>query len=56
VSYSTFAESASEVLRLRFRPTSIAGGEMAVVPAGGGDYIVRVRHEHARRITVAGSD
>jgi hypothetical protein len=54
VSYSTFAESASEVLRLRFRPTAVSGGEMTVEPAGGGDYIVRVRHEHARRITVTG--
>jgi pimeloyl-ACP methyl ester carboxylesterase len=56
VSYATFAESASEVLRLRFRPTSIAGGEMTVQAAGGGDYVVRVQHEHARRITVAGGD
>jgi hypothetical protein len=54
VSYSTFAESASEVLRLRFRPSAVSGGEMTVEPAGGGDYVVRVRHEHARRITVTG--
>jgi hypothetical protein len=54
VSYSTFAESASEVLRLRFRPTSVVGGDMMVEPAGGGDYVVRVRHEHARQITLAG--
>jgi pimeloyl-ACP methyl ester carboxylesterase len=56
VSYTTFAESASEVLRLKFRPTSIAGGEMTVQAAGGGDYVVRVQHEHARRITVTGGD
>jgi pimeloyl-ACP methyl ester carboxylesterase len=56
VSYTTFAESASEVLRLKFRPTSIAGGEMTVQAAGAGDYVVRVQHEHARRITVAGGD
>jgi pimeloyl-ACP methyl ester carboxylesterase len=56
VSYTTFAESASEVLRLKFRPTSIAGGEMTVQAAGGGDYVVRVQHEHARRITLAGGD
>jgi hypothetical protein len=54
VSYSTFAESAGEVLRLRFRPSRVTGGEMTVEPAGGGDYVVRVRHEHARRITVTG--
>jgi hypothetical protein len=54
VSYTTFADSASDVLRLSFRPTSVAGGEYTVEPAGGGDYIVRVRHTHARRITVSG--
>ena len=55
VSYTTFAEAGDEVLRLRFRPASVAGGEYTVEPAGGGDYVVRVRHEHARRITVAGT-
>jgi hypothetical protein len=54
VSYTTFKESAQEVLRLRFRPTSVVGGDMMVEPAGGGDYVVRVRHEHARQITLAG--
>ena len=54
VSYTTFADTANDVLRLRFRPTSVAGGEYTVEPAGGGDYIVRVRHTHARRITVSG--
>ena len=56
VSYSTYAESAEEVLRLNFRPVTVTGGEMAVEPAGGGDYIVHVRHGNARRITVAGAD
>jgi pimeloyl-ACP methyl ester carboxylesterase len=54
VSYETFAESGDEVLRLRYRPTNIAGGEYTVEPAGGGDYVVRVRREHGRRVTVAG--
>jgi pimeloyl-ACP methyl ester carboxylesterase len=54
VSYSTYAEAAQEVLRLRFRPATVSGGEMTVEAAGGGDYVVRVRHDHARRITVAG--
>jgi hypothetical protein len=55
VSYSTFAASAQEVLRLRFRPARVTGGEMTVEPVGGGDYVVRVRHEDARSITLAGS-
>jgi hypothetical protein len=54
VSYTTFADTASDVLRLRFRPTTVAGGEYTIEPAGGGDYVVRVRHTHARRITVSG--
>jgi pimeloyl-ACP methyl ester carboxylesterase len=54
VSYSTFSESATEVLRLRFRPASVDGGKMSVEPAGGGDFVVRVRHEQSRRVTVAG--
>jgi hypothetical protein len=54
VSYTTFSAPANEVLRLRFRPTRVAGGEFTVEPAGGGDYIVRVRHSDARRITVSG--
>jgi hypothetical protein len=54
VTYTTFAESATEVLRLRFRPTRVVGGEYAVEPVGGGDYVVRIQHEHARRITVSG--
>jgi hypothetical protein len=56
VSYATYAPAAQEVLRLRFRPTSVTGGEMTVAPAGGGDYIVRVQHDHARRITVVGGE
>lgn len=54
VSYTTYAESAHEVLRLKFRPATVTGGEMTVEPADAGDYVVRVRHEHSRLITVAG--
>jgi hypothetical protein len=53
VSYETFADSGEEVLRLRFRPATVAGAELTVGPAGGGDYIAHVRREHARHITVA---
>jgi len=55
VSYTTFADSADDVLRLRFRPATVIGGTFTVEPAGGGDYVVRIRHEHARRITVTGA-
>jgi hypothetical protein len=56
VTYTTFADTATEVLRLKFRPATVTGGEFTVEPAGGGDYVVRVRHEHERRVTVAGPD
>src|SRR5262249_52030531 len=56
VSYATFADSATEVLRVRFRPATVTGGEYTAEPVGGGDYVVHVRHEHARRVTVAGPD
>jgi hypothetical protein len=54
VTYTTFAKSANEVLRLRFRPNDVIGGSYTVEPAGGGDYVVRIRHEDARRIVVSG--
>jgi hypothetical protein len=54
VTYTTFAAAATEVLRLRFRPLHVAGGTYTAEAAGGGDYIVRVRHDNARRITVSG--
>jgi hypothetical protein len=54
VTYTTFAESGTEVLRLRFRPTRVVGGDYTAEPAGGGDYVVRIRHDDARRVTVSG--
>lgn len=54
VTYTTFAAVATEVLRLRFRPLRVVGGTYTVEPAGGGDYIVRVRHDDARTVTVGG--
>ena len=48
VTYTTFAAAATEVLRLRFRPVRVVGGTYTVEPAGGGDYIVRVRHDGAQ--------
>jgi len=54
VAYTTFAGAATEVLRLRFRPTNAAGGTFTAEAAGGGDYVVRIRHEQSRRIVVSG--
>jgi hypothetical protein len=54
VSYTTFAPDATEVLRLRFRPAQVSGGTFTAEPAGGGDWIVRIRHESSRRISVGG--
>jgi hypothetical protein len=54
VTYTTFAPAASEVLRLRFRPTRVSGGTFTVEPLGGGDYVVRVQHESSRRIAISG--
>jgi hypothetical protein len=54
VAYTTFAAAAEEVLRVRFRPARVSGGTFTVEPAGGGDYVVRVRHESSRRIVVSG--
>lgn len=54
VSYTTFAPAATEVLRLRFRPLRVTGGTFVAEPAGSGDYIVRVRHDDARRIAISG--
>jgi hypothetical protein len=54
VAYTTFAAAASDVLRLKFRPTAISGGTFEATAAGGGDYVVRVQHTDARRIVLSG--
>jgi hypothetical protein len=61
VTYRTFKASAEDVLRLRFRPTHVVAdgvtlstSDYSVQPIGAGDYVVRVRHDHARRISVSG--
>lgn len=66
VSYRTFAPRSVEVLRLAFRPTQVlAGGRplpgredlrragFVVRPLRGGDVVLRVRHDDARRITIS---
>jgi hypothetical protein len=54
VSYRTFSPQASEVLRLTFRPTRVEGADDDTVTPLGRDFVVRVRHEHSRRIRVSG--
>lgn len=54
VAYTTFAPAATDVLRLRFRPVQVSGGTFTAEPLGGGDYVVRVRHEGSRRIVLSG--
>jgi poly(3-hydroxybutyrate) depolymerase len=66
VAYRTYDSASTEVLRLSFRPDKVSAGaavseradlsvEGYVVRAlGGGDFAVRIRHDHARRILIAG--
>jgi hypothetical protein len=66
VSYRTFDADSTEVLRLRFRPRGVAAGAAlsqrddltaegyVVQPLGGGDYAVRIRHDHSRQIRING--
>ena len=65
VQYRTFGASASEVLRLNFRPKNVTAGSAAiqernnlneegftVKALSGGDYVVRVRHANSGEITI----
>ena len=64
VAYRTFDADSTEVLRLRFRPRSVtAGAALAerqdltaegyvIQPLGGGDYAIRIRHDHSRQIRI----
>jgi len=66
IAYRTYDTASTEVLRLSFRPRQIIAGTVlaersdlaaegyVVQPLGGGDFTVRIRHEHARRIRVNG--
>jgi poly(3-hydroxybutyrate) depolymerase len=66
LAYRTFDPRAVEVLRLAYRPAAVrAGGRplqlleeltgegYTAKPLGGGDYVVRVRHDHARTLLVS---
>jgi hypothetical protein len=66
VAYRTYDTASTEVLRLSFRPRQVTAGialaersdlgaEGYVVQSlGGGDFSVRIRHDHARRIRIDG--
>jgi hypothetical protein len=66
VVYRTFDPHSTVVLRWRFRPRAVTAGTAlaerddlaaegyVIQPLGGGDYAVRIRHDHSRRIQVKG--
>jgi len=67
LTYRTFRDQAEEVLRLVFRPTHVVAGNVnlmlradlsaegyTIQPLGDGDVVLRIRHDHARRIRVSG--
>jgi pimeloyl-ACP methyl ester carboxylesterase len=66
VAYRTFDGAGTDVLRLSFRPRQVSAGATlheradlaaegyVVQPLGGGDFALRIRRDHARRIRVAG--
>jgi hypothetical protein len=67
VAYRTFDRHAVDVLRLSYRPRRVQAGAgtlslrgdlraegYVVEPLDGGDFVVRIRHDRARRIRVAG--
>ena len=67
LTYRTFAADSTETLRLSYRPRRILAGDdvlradtaapeagYTVTPAGGGDVILRIRHDRARRIRIVG--
>ena len=66
VAYRTFDADSTEVLRLRFRPRRVTAGVAlsqrddltaegyVIQPLGGGDFAVRIRHDHARLTRISG--
>jgi hypothetical protein len=69
LAYRTFDEHGVEVVRLGYRPTAIVAGDeplperadltaegYVVQPLGGGDFVVRIRHDRSRRIEIDGVD
>ncbi len=67
LSYQTFDKEAVEVLRLKFKPTTVTAGGVALnerqdlgqegytaYRLDGGDYVVRVRHVHSGNVIICG--
>jgi len=67
LSYATFDDSGTEVLRLNYKPKQIMAGSAklelstndhqagyTIRPGSGGDYILQIRRQGAREITVEG--
>ncbi len=65
LAYRTFDRRAEDVLRLTYRPARVVAGSRAlplraapdaerytVTPVGGEDFVVRIRHDHARLVRV----
>ena len=62
----TFASNGTEVVRLAYRPQHVVAGAAleqradlaaegyVVQPLDGGDYVIRIRHEHSRQIRIDG--
>jgi hypothetical protein len=66
ITYETFKPNAVDVLRLSFRPSRILAGSVALTPRrdlsaegytaqplAGGDFVIRIRHDHGRRIRIS---
>jgi len=66
VAYRTFDAQSTEVLHLRFHPSRVTAGTTLVErgdldaegyviePLSAGDYTIRIRHDHSRRIRIEG--
>ena len=67
VTYRTFDQQASEVLRLHFKPVQVTAGAAilherqdlaregyTLQPLGDGDYVVRMRHVNSNEISIRG--
>ena len=66
LAYRTFTPRGTEVVRLVFRPQRVVAAEAleqradlaaegyVVQPLEGGDYVIRIRHEHSRQIRIDG--
>jgi hypothetical protein len=68
ITYRTFDDAGTEVLRVNYKPARITAGASqlqlrktsheagyTIRPATGGDYVLQIRHEGARDVTVEGS-